>query len=182
MAILTASDIKAHLDIGHTDDDPRLANIAAQVSRDIARYTRRSFDSVPEAEEYLDGGGDTLIVPHLPIVEVTAITDQFDGAEVDLEDVDIKKAAGLLYRRSGGTRIMWAGKSGDGRYLVEYTHGYAAVPEDVKGIALALAATLYERPDLSETSRREGDLSTAYGAAWNEDVVRTLKPYRNVIV
>lgn len=87
----------------------------------------------------------------------------------------------MIFWRESGVRKLWPGWYRDRRYRVTYSHGYASAPEDVKGAAYDMIAARYERPDSSETSRRENDLSVTYGDVW-ASVEASLRPYRNRIL
>lgn len=181
--IIALEQAKAYLGIEHSDDDSRLIAICARVSADIQRFTRRSFSEVTAGAIFLaDGGAEALILPGLPVAAVTKIEDLADGAaEEDLDLIEIEAGAGLIFWRESGVRKLWPGWYRDRRYRVTYSHGYASAPEDVKGAAYDMIAARYERPDSSETSRRENDLSVTYGDVW-ASVEASLRPYRNRIL
>lgn len=181
--IVTLAEFKAYLDVGHADDDTRIAVLCARATADIQLYTRRPFTEITAgAVAFCDGGQQTLIVPGLPIIAVAEIADMANGAAaLDLGLAEIQPGAGLISRRQSGVRVCWPGIYQDRRWRVTYSFGYAEPPADVKGVAYDMIASRYERPDATQTSRKESDLQITYGELWPA-MKAALSPYRTKVM
>jgi len=103
----------------------------------VAFTTRRTVQT-------LSGDGTTtLLLPHVMVSSVYAVTIYGDDEGTDLvddaldagelADVEIRGASGVLKR----TRDVWP--VGEGNIVVEYEHGYDDVPEPVSRAAMRLA-------------------------------------------
>lgn len=176
--------------LGGTLDEARAliaVDSACQLLRDAADQT---FDLVVDDEVRLDSsGGDTLLLPELPIVEVTSVLDP-DGDEL-VEDDDW-----VLDREMGAIRTasLWRSfRAGRQAYTVTYTHGFTATPESgldapawpsgLRILALTVAARVYDQ----QLARQEsvGGAQLIYSApeslglsAREKDVLKKYAPER----
>lgn len=102
------------------------------------------------------GNGRTeLRIPFWPIISVTSIT----VAGVTVTD----------YSRIKRTLFRLIGWGVPGRYppdevVVTLSHGYAAVPEDVKGAVLETAGAAYQSPDNTTLSESIDDYAVKFSA------------------
>lgn len=105
---------------------------------DMARtYTGQEFTLVEDDEVRLDGTGkDGLMLPQLPIVEVTEIVVE-DDDPLDLSEDVYVGTAGILWR---AYPCRWP--LGHGNIAVTYSHGYAAIPADLRQAIFEIADVL----------------------------------------
>lgn len=108
----------------------------AQQALDIATSAIRGYcgwhiaPSITETRA-LDGSGATVqMLPTLHLTEIVSITE--DGTAVDLADVDWSQSGYLTRRGRLWTRI-------ERGLVVEFTHGHADIPAEIKSVALGIA-------------------------------------------
>jgi hypothetical protein len=114
------------------------------------------FTYVAADDVVLPGGDSLLVLPQRPVLSVASVATTGYG-----ETVPITQTLGSTWMRSGGV-LTWLGGSArlNGSpalpYLgyvwpasvrVVYEHGYATIPDDVKGCCMMLAAEVYTSPD-----------------------------------
>lgn len=121
------------------------AQQALDLASDIIRgYTRNHISTVTETAQFEGSPSDCIVLPQRPVTAVTAVsvTDRAGATSVIAP-------AGWTWTRGGNLRRIdgssWGGT--DATVTVTYTHGLAAVPGDVKAIALALARRMTVNPD-----------------------------------
>jgi hypothetical protein len=108
----------------------------------IRNAADQSFALVEDEEVLIDGSGtDTILLPELPVSDVTEVYDADDELLDPDEDYLVDKKRGALVRRS--RTGVWT--EGRGNYVVTYSHGYSAVPEDLRVLAMTVAARLYDQ-------------------------------------
>lgn len=139
--------------LGRDLSTDQAALIVVDAACDTVRtIAEQSFNLVEDDEIALDGTGtDSLLLPELPIVEVSDVTQ--DGTTLTAEDDYRLSSNGVLFRMpsvvENGTiltlRRGW--KAGRQNINVTYTHGYAPaeLPRDVRMVALSLADRLFEQ-------------------------------------
>lgn len=93
-----------------------------------------------------------VVLPERPVEAVTAVV---LGDGTSLASAAYKAERDVLYRIDAGTFV--AGE----KVTVTYTHGFAVIPEDVRGLTLALAARLLDNPEALRTVQVGG-----YGATY----------------
>lgn len=87
----------------------------------------------------LDGTGTPiLLLPTFPVTAVTSVV--ADGTPLVFDDDFWWSASGILTRVGG----CWPGEPRS--VVVNYTHGYAAIPASVKDAALKIAAIWWDNP------------------------------------
>lgn len=121
------------------------AQQALDLASDIIRgYTRNTISQVTETAQFEGSSSDCIVLPQRPVTAVTAVS------VTDRNGVtSVVAPAGWTWTRGGNLRRVdgssWGGP--DSTVTVTYTHGFAAVPGDVKAIALALARRMTVNPD-----------------------------------
>lgn len=132
------------------------AGQALDLASDVIRgYVRSHITSVTETAELGGTSDDVLELPQRPVSVVTAveITDRLGNTVVVSSSDWTWTRSGKLRRILYTTALPagWSAGSGwggtDATVTVTYTHGLAAVPGDVKAIALALARRMTVNPD-----------------------------------
>lgn len=175
-AWITTDDLGAYL---RREIDP-YNDILAQAAIDgacdrIRSETGQQIDGVVDDVVTLDGTGqDTLILPELPVVDVTSVQLwQPDGCpplDIDSDDwfARLGRRGQIVRRGSWSAYGIWL--RGRGLYLVTYSHGYdtpgaglgsgvvfPALPGDLKTLAITLAARMYDQGLVSQET-----VGTAY--------------------
>lgn len=98
--------------------------------------------------------GRDLFLPSLHVTAVESVTD--DGSLLAVEDDYRWTGSGVL------TRGYWS----DTEVVVEFTHGYAEVPEDVEAVVQAIARRAVDNPG-SLVRETEGPFSRTYSTNEN---------------
>ena len=143
------------LELDDTDD---LGVIAVNAACDTVRsYLGQQVDLVSGDAVNLDGSGtDALLLPELPVVEITSVT-TYDADGNDEEPLTVDEdyrigTGGILWRIPRYN--VWP--LGHANIAVVYSHGYdtsissgsgdcyGGVPSDIRLIAVQLAARIYD--------------------------------------
>lgn len=110
---------------------------------EIKAWTGQAIEQATETVT-LDPG-DVVFLPQRPVTAVTAVT--ADGTVLSVaNDVDWY-SYGALYRDNG---LTWGWKRQS--VVVQYTHGYATIPDDLKKVCVKRAARLLGIPGLGGLS------------------------------
>ena len=189
--LLTIAELRAAVGVTGNEQDAVLATLGAQISAAIAascgvatastaKPTLR--EEVVEESMRIRGCTQAIYLSRQPIVSVTSVVEA--GTTLGASDYEIDGPR--LLRLSGDDVIDWA----LGKIIVEYTAGWATVPDDLKLAASKLAALVWAqntRDPLarSERVRTEGveEIQTDYwvgpinSAALPADVADLLGPY-----
>ena len=144
----------------------------AGVSRMVRGYCGRAFAKTEDEAVRLDGSGSrSLLLPKLPVVEVTEVVEAPGDATYELTLVDGThyewNEDGLLRRLDGGRwipRLRY--------YRVTYSHG-DDVPDDVKMLVLRICARAVINPE-GLTQEAAAGYSSAFG--FDETRLAALSP------
>jgi hypothetical protein len=154
----TASELASYL---QQDVDTATATLNLQVASQLFS-TRADTMFVPTAVTYrTEGlGYRQLRLPFRPIISIqqVRIINQFSGTSIITDYYQIKT---VLYRLIG---FGVAGMFPPDAVEVDLTHGWAAVPDDVKGAVLETAATGYMGPDNTTTGETIDDYSVHFSS------------------
>lgn len=154
-------------------DTVRADQLLAIASDAIRARTQQRIDFVENESVLLDPEPSLLAVflPELPVVDVASVEQlgrdaQWHALAFDQYDWT---SSGVLYRLAGGSGSDW--RLGSSRWLarrrsirVTYSHGYRETPADLSGVALSVAARLYENP-LGTTETRLGSFMEQFGTS-----------------
>lgn len=139
---------------------------SAQLALDIATSvvvarTGQTFTAVTGDTVILDAHGEDVFLPQRPVTAVTAVTTRERGSMVTTT-----RTLNVDYEVRGD-RLRWVGV-GYWPYevTVTYSHGYAAIPDDVKGATLAVAAEIFDNPEGLSRSALDDDTAQH---EWAED-------------
>ena len=124
--------------------------------------TGQTFEAVTGDTITLDTHyGEDVRLPQRPVTAVTSVVTRHRG-----ETATTARTANTDYEVRGD-RLRWVGL-GYWPYevTVTYSHGYATIPDDVKGATLAVAAEIFDNPE--GLSRSSLDDDTAQHE-WAED-------------
>ena len=137
----TLADIKAWLRVtGSAEDDlitDLLTGVEATIKANLSNYVVAIEDSV-----YLDGGGESLRIPRVPVSEVAGelvVHDDIYDVDVDTDMYRLVPTTGQLFYKNEAT--LWP--EGSKRYFVTYKSGYSLYPS-AKYIAITAQIRLAE--------------------------------------
>lgn len=154
-SIISRADLGAYLRRDLSADD--LALIAINAASQIVRTRTRQTLSLVEDETFIYGIRSTpadLLLPELPVVEI-------DEVRVDDEvELEWEVSENGILHLSGATYASTV--------EVDYSHGYETVPDDLRLVALTVAARIYEQG----TARQEstGSSSITFSVAASTDL------------
>lgn len=166
-------------------DTSRAQQLLDGMSGLARRHARQTFDLVSGDSVDLRGTFEpVLTLPEQPVVAVNSVT--FDGTALTSSQWELLPH-GRLFRT--GTTVSdrkhhAAGTWGGPLYTVtvDYDHGWATIPDDVKGVVLAAAARAWANPNgaLYESvgSYRIGFSNEQQVSALSPFEVELLKSYR----
>lgn len=183
MSVMYASptDLASYL---KQDVDTSTATLSLQIASQLFS-TRADTMFAPTTVTYrtVGVGYRQLFLPFRPIISIqqVRIINQFSGTLVITDYAQIKR---VLYRLIGfGVPGMFPPDAVE----VDLTHGYATVPDDVKGAVLETAATAYVSPDIATTSETIDDYSvhfssTSMGAMLSPSAALLADLYRGTVM
>lgn len=124
-------------------------------SQMVRSATEQVLTAVADDEITVDGEGrDVILLPELPVTEVSSFV--YDEDEIAEDDYWVDLARGAIYSRNGN----WL--RGRGLYTIIYSHGFEEVPTDLRILALTLAARIYDQQLVKQES--VGGYQAIYGA------------------
>lgn len=154
MADAFATPAELNIFTGRSIDEDQATMMLAQASAAIRSHCGWHIAPEEEAEWSLDGSGSVLLfLPSLYVVSVESVTD--DDEELTEEDDYQWSGAGFM-RRVGA---YWT--SALRGVVVELTHGYDTVPDEIKSVCLQAAARAVASP-AGVKSEQTGGLSVTY--------------------
>jgi uncharacterized phiE125 gp8 family phage protein len=179
MALATIADLKAMLDIQHSDADALLTRLVASAEEWFEGQCARAIESATYTD-VIDGAGQKALVPsEYPVVSVTSL-------KVDGEVVPQSTAYGVDGWFISGDVIRFRGTTyriteGVGNVELVFVAGYATIPPDVTQAVLEMAALMYrERDRVGQQSHNNASGSTVFYYAPPARVVSTVETYRRV--
>jgi hypothetical protein len=149
----TIARVKAFRGISGSGDDDLLNTLLAGVSQRMKSYMRRSIVSAAITDEKHDGDGesDTIVLADYPVIQPPAVVLELNGTAVDTDDYEVDEERGLLVRVTDGASSAWT--AGRRNYSVDYTAGYAIIPEDLVEIATKQTAHEYNLSSANSMAR-----------------------------
>jgi len=151
-AFATAAELASFLQVASVDTASanQALNIASQAIRD---YCGWSISQETVTSKTLDGTGERSIwLPTLLLTAVASVVE--DGTTLTVTTDYDWTSYGRLVRNGCWPRTARS-------VVVTYTHGYATVPDSVKGVCLAAAGRRYQNPS-SLRSYTVGSVSEAF--------------------
>jgi len=160
-------DVEVFLQEFVTDNVERSAIDAAltAVTAAITNYCRQGLELVEDETITLDCiGGTRILLPELPVVEVSQVIE--DGETLVVDD-DYKLGQHGIIHRIGA---KWA--AGIQIIQVTYSHGYATIPDDIVAVAARAASRAFQAGRRAKendgvpgiASKSLGDFSVAFQA------------------
>lgn len=156
--LATPSDLASYI---QADLDTATATLALEVVTGwIKDEIGQNLLSVTSETITLDGGERIIYLPQRPVVSVEAVTttDYLGTVETPVLDSDY---------RVRGHRLIWSGygRAWPEQVTITYTHGYATIPQGIRGVCLSAAARMYQNPDGLRSETVGGVSWTAAGSA-----------------
>lgn len=158
-AFISRADLGAYLRRDLSADD--LATIAVNAASQIVRTRTRQTLSLVEDETLtfaIVGEARDLLLPELPIIDV-------DEVRIDDEvELDWRLSENGILTLTGS--CSW--RTTPAMVEVDYSHGFEVVPDDLRLVALTVAARIYEQG----TARQEatGSSSITFSVAASTDL------------
>ena len=184
MPFATAADLEDWLGVG-TLDASRATVVLDAATGAIQGWTRQTISEVAgDAVELRGTWKPVLELPERPVTAVTSVS--VDGVAQTVDD-DYVVVRNELRRPEGWDSQLrfsvfgpegWGGP--DVVVAVTYTHGFATVPDDVKGVCLQLAGRMYLNPEAAAMKVIDGH-TFQYGLdflALTDGEKATLRKYR----
>lgn len=129
--IVSLEETKLHLNISNDGTDSEIRGFIEAVTSICAFYCGTLFPA--EYVETHHACGDTLVLRHYPVIDVSAIAAVGSGPAVDVSGVDIGE---------GG--VLDLGASAWGKLRVTYTAGYSILPANITRAALIIIQHMWD--------------------------------------
>lgn len=153
VALATREELAAFRQPAETPDD-RAALALAIASGIVRAYCGWRIDFARETFSADGNPTRLLVLPTMRLIDVVSVT--VDGVEL-AADIDFTwSAAGLVW-----TGTAWTGPARS--VVVDVEHGYDPVPDEVRGVVLAVAARNIVSPH-GETRHSAGPFAVSFGA------------------
>ena len=198
MALITTSDLATYIGVASVDPT-RGQLLIDKVSQTIKNYCLSSLELVNN-DVYtvvFDRASDVILLPDGPIVNVDSVT---EAGVLLTVDVDYYVAGTRTLRRIGGVGVTqtwpypyvsvpmrpWA--IAPKKTVIQYDHGYATIPDDVKGVALAVASRTWAFLQAPSLAFEDTYQTPTEGRGFAPDIVllpaerEVLDPYSMVTV
>jgi len=155
-ALVSLSDVKAHLYITHSDDDTYLTALIGKCRKTVEKHCNIAIGSQELMWTVDLEAHEEVTIPYQPVISVDNVEVKTDFATYELvtanEDYDVDGQAKKTFTPFA-----------KGRYKIEYTTGYTTVPADLKHAIVCQIAYLYEnrgnetKPGLCEMAANLAD-------------------------
>lgn len=162
--------------------DPAAAFLLKVASGMIRRYLEQDITAVADDVELADPvGGQAVFLRQLPVQSVSLVETSTDGVTwttVDPASYTVNRRTGVVAAKPY-TGVRWG--TDPESWRVTYTHGYLAVPDELKGVACSIAARFYSTPagiDMERTGQRQVKYSLE-SAGFSGMEAMTLASFRN---
>lgn len=163
------------------DPDSSAAALACELASDVVRAKLRQTITLVEDDELrIEGACDDRVrLPERPVIEVASV--MVDGLLFPSSGYNVIGDELVLVQDSGTFASIASGLgylAGRGSTLdIVYSHGYAAVPPAIKGLALGIAKRLFLNPN---GATAEGVLS--YSVSFGDPADFPLMPFEDDVV
>jgi hypothetical protein len=148
MAFATVEDVATAQRKSVDAEDAATVEYLLDVATEMIRgYCNQHITLVEDDEVVLRSeGGKTVLLPELPVVDVTSVEYEDDAIVLDTDyelwDNGIIRSLGTIWRYP---------------LTVVYSHGYATIPDDIRGICVDVVKRAFENP----AGLQRDDLNTA---------------------
>ncbi|WP_059436348.1 head-tail connector protein [Anaeromyxobacter sp. PSR-1] len=171
-------ELKAYLDITHTNDDALITTLIAAASTFVESYTGVDFRYRLKTEIRDGDGGKLMTLRERPVVSIVSVA---------IDEQSIAESVGLSvdgwYFHDGHLRLRGHRFTlGDGNVQISYTCGYPVVPFDIKQAVIEMAGLKYrDRTRIGKTSESMAGQSVSFlPAVVPLSVLAVLDAYRRI--
>lgn len=178
MALTTLANVKQYLQIDplDTDADALLQRMIDAASATIERFCGRTFLQATYTEVRDGSGQNRMTVRHIPLTAVASVT-------VNDKPVSARPSAsgnGFVFDEYGVKLTGYTFTDGYQNVVIQYTAGFATVPDDVEMACCELVSLKYKTIDrLGVTSKSLAGESISFNQGdFSDPVRRTLEQYR----
>lgn len=147
--IVSLKEAKDHLNISSDGDDSEIRGFVEAATGVVQFYVGTLFPT--EYTETQQATGDTVVLRHYPVIEITAIETIGTGSSVDLSGVDIGE---------GG--VIDLGVSAWGKLRFTYKAGYTVLPAGITRAALIIIQHMWDTQRPRDTRRPSVPMSEDY--------------------
>jgi hypothetical protein len=137
-AFCTIADLEAFLQVAIGSPNASATAAIASASAAIQNYTRQRIEQVAGDVLTLtvEAHRSVLLLPEQPVTGVASVVE--DGTTLSVGTDYRWTSAGMLVRQSRAWNSGWQ------EVVITYTHGYATIPDDLKGVCIRAAARAYQ--------------------------------------
>lgn len=180
MALITVDDLGDYLGQNLSSSD-KATFVVASADQIVKTLTGQHLEAVSNDIVLMDGTGtDTILLPQLPVTNVDSVIED-DELLTELEDY-VLGANGKLRRLPTVTENGWSTSTVRRRWNpgvrnieVQYDHGYATLPADLKMVALLIASRAFNESAGNVISETLGQYSVRYSDTGGSDLTFTEK-------
>lgn len=151
-AVVTLDQTKEFLNITNTASDTELPFYMSAATSMWALRGGPVGETAAPLDEWYDGGRPSIVTRTYPISSVTLVEESWGSTKYTLTEVatgsggtafayTVDKATGTFVRRAAGIAVPFA--VGERNVHIQYTPGYATVPEDVQLAVLLLIGHMW---------------------------------------
>lgn len=160
MGFCSVSDVSTFLGKTLLVTDVQALQAIAEATAVIQNYCNQALLQVSTDVILLDGTGSTkLFLPELPVATITSV--EVDDVLLLATDYSLAEN-GVLWRLYGPWPV------GARNIEVTYTHGYATIPDELKGVCYRSAARLYQAQLKAKKQDFISGLSSVSVGDWSE--------------
>lgn len=146
-----------HQDLSSAPNTASATLVIQIASERFAKAAHTRFESTAATYSQPGTNAFQIVLPFQPLIAVQQVRiTPFGATPQILATTEYSVIGPSLYRRIGFGN-WW--RFPPDLVEVDYTHGYTAVPDDVKGAVLESAAIAYDNPDPATTSESIDDYS-----------------------
>jgi hypothetical protein len=158
--LATVADLNNFSQLALDPADASAAYLLKVASGMIRRYLEQDITVTTNDVEYADPiNGQMAFLRQLPVTSVSLVETTTDGGvtwtTVAPANYTVSKRQGVVAAKPW-TGITWGADPESWR--ITYTHGYAAVPDELNGVCCSIAARFYSTPagiDMERTGTRQ---------------------------
>lgn len=157
--LATVTDLNNFAQLGLDPSDSAAAFLLSVASGMIRRYLDQDITVTADDVEYADPlNGSVVLLRQLPVTSVSLVETTTDGvtwSTVDPASYTVSRRQGIVSAKPW-TGVRWG--SDPESWRVTYTHGYATVPDEIRGVCCSIAARFYSTPagiDMERTGQRQ---------------------------
>lgn len=156
--LATVADLNNFSQLALDPADTSAAFLLKVASGMIRRYLQQDVTLTLDDVEYCDPINGAVILAQQPVTSVSLVEITTDGTTwtaLSPSSYIVSRRLGMVTARRG-SGVHWP--SDPESWRVTYTHGYAVIPDELKGVACSIAARFYSTPagiDMERTGGRQ---------------------------